>query len=80
MALLGRSEWAGNIGTWCRWCRHVVRSGRWRAVHRRWPARLDGHFGKASARDDTLLAAVHLGAKCLIVMLAYGHRVRRRNV
>lgn len=70
-ALLGWGEWAGCVGTWRRWG-HVVGAGGWRAVLRGRATGLDRHFGKTGARDDTLLAAIHLGAEGLEDMLVEG--------
>jgi hypothetical protein len=69
VALLGWGEWAGDIST--RWRRrHVVESGGQRAVLRRWATGLDGHLGKTGARDNALLAAIHLGAESLQIWVS----------
>lgn len=58
-------------------CSHAVGSVGWGAVWRWRATRLDGHFGKTGAWDNTLLAAIHLCAECLGMMLVC---VRKRYV
>lgn len=77
--LLGWLVWGerarrhGAVDDW--WRRgHAVGSGGWGTILGWWAARLDGHLGETCAWDDTLLAAVHLGAKCLGMELVSAFR------